>query len=66
MILDSLLRAAWIAGILPILIAFIPSSKLNALHNFVLGLAKRGKIMQSSSQVSNIFELIDFVSVSMN
>ncbi|XP_073047436.1 polyprenal reductase 2-like [Primulina eburnea] len=50
MILASLLCAAWIAGILPILIAFIPSSKINALHNFVLGLAKRGKIMQSSSQ----------------
>ncbi|XP_073278459.1 polyprenal reductase 2-like [Primulina huaijiensis] len=50
MILASLLRAAWIAGILPILIASIPSSKLNAFHSFVLGLAKRGKIMKSSSQ----------------
>ncbi|KZV53455.1 polyprenol reductase 2-like [Dorcoceras hygrometricum] len=50
MILDYVLCAVWIAGILPILIAFIPSSKLNAFHSFVLGLAKRGKIMQSSSQ----------------
>ncbi|KAI9124728.1 hypothetical protein K1719_004650 [Acacia pycnantha] len=45
-----LLRLAWIAGTLPIVIASIPSSKLNWFRGALLGLAKRGKIMQSSSQ----------------
>ncbi|CAK9162046.1 unnamed protein product [Ilex paraguariensis] len=47
--LVSLLRAAWIAGTLPILIALIPSPRLTWFHDFLLGFAKRGKIMQSSS-----------------
>ncbi|KAL7206849.1 hypothetical protein ACSBR2_019539 [Camellia fascicularis] len=48
--LVALLRAAWVAATLPILVASIPSSLLNSFHEFLLGFAKRGKIMQSSSQ----------------
>ncbi|KAA8536038.1 hypothetical protein F0562_028516 [Nyssa sinensis] len=47
--LVTLLRAAWIAGILPILIVSIPSSRLSSFREVLLGFAKRGKIMQSSS-----------------
>ncbi|XP_031125748.1 polyprenol reductase 2-like [Ipomoea triloba] len=47
--LVTMLRAAWIAAIIPILIALIPSSKLGCFHEFLLGFAKRGKIMQSSN-----------------
>lgn len=43
------LRAAWIAAILPILIASLPSSKLSEFHNLVTGFAKRGKTIESSS-----------------
>ncbi|KAL0341401.1 UNVERIFIED_CONTAM: Polyprenol reductase 2 [Sesamum radiatum] len=46
----SLLRAAWIAGTLPIVIASIASPKLNAFHELIVGFARRGKIMQSSSK----------------
>lgn len=49
--LVGLLRAAWIAGTLPILIASVPSSMLNWFRDALLGFAKRGKTMQSSSQV---------------
>ncbi|KAB1224559.1 Polyprenol reductase 2 [Morella rubra] len=48
--LVGLLRAAWIAGTLPILIASVPSSMLNWFRDALLGFAKRGKTMQSSSQ----------------
>jgi 3-oxo-5-alpha-steroid 4-dehydrogenase 3 len=51
--LVGLLRVAWIAGILPILIASVPSSRLRVFRDAMLGFAKRGKIMQSSSQVSD-------------
>ncbi|CAM8966578.1 unnamed protein product [Rhodiola kirilowii] len=53
-----LLQAWWIAGILPILIASIPSSRLASFHHLVLGFARRGKIMTSSnsSQKFWIFE----------
>ncbi|CAN0919034.1 Polyprenol reductase 2 [Linum grandiflorum] len=47
--IDRLLGAAWIAGTLPILVASLPISKLNHLHQLLLGFAKRGKIMKSSS-----------------
>ncbi|KAJ6692797.1 POLYPRENOL REDUCTASE 2-LIKE [Salix purpurea] len=47
--LVELLRAAWIAGTLPILIASLPCSSLGSFHGLVLGFARRGKIMQSSS-----------------
>ncbi|KAF8406516.1 hypothetical protein HHK36_008605 [Tetracentron sinense] len=50
--LVELLRAAWIAGTLPILVASIPSSRLNSFHGALLGFAKRGKTMQSSSHGS--------------
>ncbi|KAH6810497.1 3-oxo-5-alpha-steroid 4-dehydrogenase family protein [Perilla frutescens var. hirtella] len=46
----SLLRAAWIAGTLPIVAASIPSSKINAFRRLLLQLAGRGKIMDSSSR----------------
>lgn len=49
--LVDLLRAAWLAATLPILVASIPSSHLNSFRELVLGFAKRGKIMQSSSNV---------------
>ena len=52
----ELLRAAWIAGTLPILIASLPCSWLGSFHGLVLGFARRGKIMQSSShRVSSEF-----------
>ncbi|XP_057752502.1 polyprenol reductase 2-like isoform X1 [Arachis stenosperma] len=49
-VLAQLLRLAWIAGTLPILIASIPIPKLNFFHTILLGFARRGKIMHSSSQ----------------
>ncbi|KAK9286340.1 hypothetical protein L1049_014733 [Liquidambar formosana] len=49
MVLVALLRAAWVAATLPILIASMPFSRLNSFHRALLGFAKRGKIMQSSS-----------------
>ncbi|GKV24087.1 hypothetical protein SLEP1_g33743 [Rubroshorea leprosula] len=45
----GLLRAFWVATILPILIASMPSSRLSSFHGAVMGFAKRGKIMQSPS-----------------
>ncbi|XP_065867420.1 polyprenol reductase 2 [Euphorbia lathyris] len=48
--LVGLLRAAWIAGILPIVFASLPCSMLASFRTLVSGFAKRGKIMQSSSQ----------------
>ncbi|BFG41391.1 hypothetical protein CerSpe_276650 [Prunus speciosa] len=48
--LVGLLRTAWIAAILPILIASVPSSRLSLFHGAVLEFAKRGKIMKTSSQ----------------
>ncbi|RVW51719.1 Polyprenol reductase 2 [Vitis vinifera] len=45
-----LLRAAWIAGTLPILVASIPSSRLSPVHGVLSGFASRGKTLQSSSQ----------------
>lgn len=47
--LVAVLRAVWIAAILPILVALIPSSKLCFFHDLLLGFAKRGKIMRSPS-----------------
>ncbi|KAG7975864.1 hypothetical protein I3843_06G122100 [Carya illinoinensis] len=48
--LVGLLRAAWIAGTLPILIASVPSSRLCWFRDTLLGFAKRGKTLQSSSK----------------
>ncbi|KAL5791084.1 hypothetical protein ACOSQ2_005972 [Xanthoceras sorbifolium] len=47
--LVGLVRAAWIAATLPILIALIPSSSLRTVHEALMGIAKRGKTMQPSS-----------------
>ncbi|KAF8405337.1 hypothetical protein HHK36_010241 [Tetracentron sinense] len=41
-----------IRGTLPILVASMPSSRISAFHGALLGFAKRGKTMQSSSHVS--------------
>ncbi|XP_058080016.1 polyprenol reductase 2-like isoform X1 [Magnolia sinica] len=50
-----LLRVAWIAATLPILIASIPVSALNRFHAAMLGFAKRGKIMNHQSPSCNRF-----------
>ncbi|KAK6150324.1 hypothetical protein DH2020_015256 [Rehmannia glutinosa] len=50
MVLISLLRAVWIAGTLPIVIASIPSSKVDAFRELLLKLSRRGKVMESSSK----------------
>uniref|UniRef100_A0A7N0UGL2 Polyprenol reductase n=1 Tax=Kalanchoe fedtschenkoi TaxID=63787 RepID=A0A7N0UGL2_KALFE len=47
--LSWLLQSWWIAGILPILVASIPSSRLASFRNLVLGFARRGKTMPPSS-----------------
>ncbi|XAR72760.1 Polyprenol reductase [Bertholletia excelsa] len=47
--LDVLLRTAWLAATLPILIALIPWHLLSSFRECLLGFAKRGKILQSSS-----------------
>ncbi|XP_058080017.1 polyprenol reductase 2-like isoform X2 [Magnolia sinica] len=49
-----LLRVAWIAATLPILIASIPVSALNRFHAAMLGFAKRGKIMNHQSPSCNV------------
>jgi len=51
--LVGLLRAAWVAAILPLLFASLPLPGLGRLHEAVMGFARRAKIMQSSSCVSN-------------
>lgn len=56
--LVGLLRVAWVAGTLPIIIASLPSSRLHLFHEALMGFAKRGKIMHSSSYVSDHFSLI--------
>ncbi|XP_040364433.1 polyprenol reductase 2 [Rosa chinensis] len=48
--LVGLLRTAWIASILPTLLASVPCSGLNSFYERLMVFAKRGKIMQSSSQ----------------
>ncbi|KAJ8764255.1 hypothetical protein K2173_005995 [Erythroxylum novogranatense] len=52
--LDWLLGMAWIAGIAPILVASLPSSQLSYFHNLLLGFAKRGKIMQTSTKAFTV------------
>ena len=54
----ALLRAAWVAVTLPILVASVPSSRLNLFHELVLGFAKRGKIMPSSSHVCDFTSIV--------
>ncbi|CAL1361193.1 unnamed protein product [Linum trigynum] len=48
--LDWLLGVAWVAGTLPILLASLPFSRLNPIHQLLLGFAKRGKTLKSSSK----------------
>ncbi|XP_061343484.1 polyprenol reductase 2 [Gastrolobium bilobum] len=49
-LLVQLLRVAWITGTLPIIIASIPTPRLTWFRRTLLGFARRGKIMHSSSQ----------------
>ncbi|RDX68572.1 Polyprenol reductase 2, partial [Mucuna pruriens] len=48
-VLVEMLRLAWVATTLPIIIASIPTPKFNWLRATLLGFARRGKIMHSSS-----------------
>ncbi|XP_043713866.1 polyprenol reductase 2-like [Telopea speciosissima] len=48
--LVSILRSAWIAAIMPILLASVPCARLSSFHRVVLTFASRGKIVQSSSR----------------
>ncbi|TQE06364.1 hypothetical protein C1H46_007998 [Malus baccata] len=48
----GLVRTAWVAATMPILVAAVPCSGLASFHGAVLGFAKRGKITRSSSQGS--------------
>ena len=50
----GLLRIAWFAAILPILIACLPFYPFNCIHHTLVVLAGRGKIVQSSSYLSVI------------
>ncbi|XP_043711784.1 polyprenol reductase 2-like [Telopea speciosissima] len=52
--LESLLRAAWIAAILPILVASLPCARLSSFHRLVLTFASRGKVMPSSSRIFTV------------
>ncbi|KAK8463762.1 hypothetical protein PHAVU_011G038300 [Phaseolus vulgaris] len=49
-VLVQILRAAWLAATLPIVIASLPIPNLSFLRRTLIGFAGRGKIMQSSSQ----------------
>ena len=49
-VITFLLRLAWIAGILPILVASVPIKSLNFFHKTLLRFAARGKILQSSDK----------------
>ncbi|KAK9164400.1 hypothetical protein Syun_005302 [Stephania yunnanensis] len=44
----TVLRAGWIAGILPLLVAAIPSPLLRSYHRILTGFAGRGKITKSN------------------
>ncbi|KAJ4963969.1 hypothetical protein NE237_023908 [Protea cynaroides] len=48
--LASLLSAAWIAAILPILVVSIHCGRFSSFHRVVMTFASRGKTMQSSSR----------------
>ncbi|KAF2538770.1 hypothetical protein F2Q68_00019229 [Brassica cretica] len=56
-----LVRVAWIAAILPMLIASIPNSKLTSFHQLVLGFARRGKILQPSSSSQVFIKVYHFI-----
>ncbi|KAF9622227.1 hypothetical protein IFM89_030269 [Coptis chinensis] len=46
--IDKLLRAAWIAGIFPILLASLPITRIASFHRILSGFSNRGKTMQSA------------------
>nr|KYP68283.1 3-oxo-5-alpha-steroid 4-dehydrogenase 3 [Cajanus cajan] len=49
-LLLQMLRLAWLAATLPIIIASIPTSNLTWLRRTLIGFARRGKIMHSSQK----------------
>ena len=49
-VITFLLRLAWIAGILPILLASVPIKSFDFFHRMLLSFAARGKILQSSDK----------------
>ncbi|CAN0890839.1 Polyprenol reductase 1 [Linum grandiflorum] len=48
----GMLEAAWAATVLPLLIASLPSSKLDWFHGLLLEIGKRGKILPNSNSPS--------------
>lgn len=50
--LVSLLRIAWIAATLPILVACLPLPGLGWFRRALLGFAKRGKVLQSNTKLT--------------
>ncbi|KAI3711975.1 hypothetical protein L1987_70524 [Smallanthus sonchifolius] len=50
--LVSLLRIAWIAATLPILVAWLPFPGLGWFRRALLGFARRGKILQSNTKLT--------------
>ncbi|KAL5788741.1 hypothetical protein ACOSP7_005690 [Xanthoceras sorbifolium] len=64
--LVGLVRAAWIAATLPILIALIPSSSLKKVHEALMGIAKRGKTMHPSSNCYFVIKTIFFLFLFLN
>ncbi|KAL9257381.1 Polyprenol reductase 2-like protein [Drosera capensis] len=47
--LEVLLRVAWVGGVLPLLIASIPSSRVLPVHRAMVGFCGRGKTADASS-----------------
>ena len=67
--LVSLLRAAWIAATLPILLACLPLPGLGWFRRALLGFAKRGKILPTNSTVSEttfVLFVVMFIIIGMN
>lgn len=58
MVVVRMLRVGWIAVTLPIIVA----SKITAFRKFLLQFAGRGRIMESSTRVSNfVYKLNQFL-----
>ncbi|RWW42175.1 hypothetical protein BHE74_00052288, partial [Ensete ventricosum] len=48
----ALLRLAWLAATVPILVVSLPIRPVGFLHRMIMGFAARGKTMMNSSTVS--------------
>lgn len=57
----SLLRIAWVAATLPILVAWLPLPGLGWFRRLLLGFARRGKILQSNTVSETIIVLFSDV-----